>query len=87
MKLHIGGRIAAGLTIAFIVIFVFLPFYMETKTYPFAIVQGNSMYPNLQNGDLILFKYVDQRSITNGTVIIFIQSDTGATLLDSFTKQ
>ena len=44
------------------------------------------MYPNLQNDDLVLFKQIGQHSITNGTIIVFVQSDTGVTALDSLTK-
>jgi signal peptidase I len=86
MKLRIGRRTATGLTVAVVAVLVFLPFLAGTETYPIAIVQGNSMYPNLQNGDLVLFKQVSQQSVTNGTVIVFVQSDTGVTMLDSLTK-
>jgi signal peptidase I len=86
MKLRIGRRVAAVLTVAVVAVLVFLPFYTGTKTYPIAIVQGNSMYPALQNGDLVLFKPVDQQRISNGTIIVFVQSDTGVTMLDSLIK-
>jgi signal peptidase I len=66
---------------------VSLPFILGTSTYPLAIVQGNSMYPTLQNGDLVLFQGSPSSSeIPNGTIIIFVQSYTGIPLLDSLTK-
>jgi len=79
-------RTAACLTVAVVAVLVFLPFLAGTKTYPIAIVQGNSMYPNLQNGDLVFFKQINPQYITNGTIIVFVQSDTGVTALDSLTK-
>jgi signal peptidase I len=86
MKFHISKKIAFGLSVAVIAVVVFLPFYMGTKTYPMAIVQGNSMYPALQSGDIVMFKAVGQKRIENGTVIVFVQSDTGVTMLDSLLK-
>jgi signal peptidase I len=86
MKLRIGKRTAAVLTVAIVAVLVLLPFLAGTSTYPIAIVQGNSMYPNLQNGDLVFFKSIDQQNISVGTIIVFVQSDTGVTMLDSLTK-
>ena len=65
---------------------VLLPFYVGTKTYPLAVVQGNSMYPTLQTGDLVVFKANSPGRIENGTIIVFVQSRTGVTFLDSLTK-
>jgi signal peptidase I len=86
MKLRIGKRTAAVLTAAIVAVLMLLPFLAGTTTYPVAIVQGNSMYPNLQNGDLVLFKHVDQQSVSNGTIIVFVQGNTGVTMLDSLMK-
>ena len=86
MKLHVDRRIAAVLTVAVAAVLVLLPFYMGTKTYPVAVVQGNSMYPDLQNGDLVLFKAALAQRVANGTVIVFVQSDTGVTMLDSLIR-
>ena len=86
MKLHINKKVAIGITVVAVLLVMLLPFYMGTKTYPIAIVNGNSMYPALQNGDIVLFKAANQQKIANGTVIVFVQSDTGVTLLDQLTK-
>lgn len=86
MKLRLNKKIGTLVTIAVVALLVLLPFLLGTKTYPIAIVQGNSMYPNLQNGDLVLFKQANPQFIANGTVIVFVQSDTGVTMLDSLNK-
>lgn len=86
MKLRIGKWLGVGLALAAVVVLAFLPFYMGTKTYPLAIVNGNSMYPTLQNGDIVLFRAPNQQMIANGTIIVFVQSDTGIAMLDSLTK-
>lgn len=87
-KTHMDGRrIAIVLTAAIILLLTVLPFYMGTTTYPLAIVEGNSMYPNLQNGDLVLFHApINPNAITNGTIIVFVNTDTGVSALDSLTK-
>jgi len=60
---------------------------MGTSTYPISIVEGNSMYPNLQNGDLVLFHSVPNPSqIANGTIILYVQTDTGVSGLDSLIR-
>ena len=70
-----------------IAILVLAPFYMNTHSFPTAIVEGNSMYPNLQNGDLVLFHGVSNpNTIPNGTIIVFVQGSTGVSLLDTLTK-
>lgn len=86
MKLHVNKKMSVVLTVVIIAFLIFLPLYMGTKTYPIAIVQGNSMYPTLQSGDIVFFKLADQQSISKGTIIVFVQSDTGVTMLDSLTK-
>jgi signal peptidase I len=63
-----------------------LPLYTQTSNYPLAIVQGNSMYPTLHNGDLEIFAKPPQGTIANGTIIVFVQSDTGVTALDSLIR-
>jgi signal peptidase I len=86
MKFGLNKKIGTLITVAVVALLVFLPFLLGTKTYPIAIVQGNSMYPNLQNGDLVLFKQANPQFIANGTVIVFVQSDTGVTMLDTLNK-
>jgi signal peptidase I len=45
------------------------------------------MYPTLQNGDLVVFKGVNPTSvIPNGTIILFVQSDTGNSALDALIR-
>jgi signal peptidase I len=63
-----------------------LPFLFGTSTYPVSVVQGSSMYPALQNGDLVLFQAAPQRVIANGTIIVFVQTGTGQSVLDSLLK-
>jgi signal peptidase len=72
--------------VAIISIIVFLPLYARTGTYPLSIVDGNSMYPNLQNGDLAYYSATNTRNIPNGTVIVFVQGDTGNSLLDGLIR-
>ena len=68
-----------------LVIFAILPFVAGTKTYPVAIVDGNSMYPNLHNGDLVFFA-APPSTIKNGTIVVFVQGGTGVGALDSLLK-
>lgn len=74
--------------IALILVTVFLVFpgAMGTKTFPIAIIEGNSMYPNLQNGDLVIFRSVSPQSVTNGSIIVFVQGQTGISMLDSLIR-
>jgi signal peptidase I len=70
-----------------ILFFVALPFYMGTVIYPLAIVNGNSMYPNLHNGDLVLFHSPSNpNAVANGTIIVYVNTETGISGFDSFTK-
>jgi signal peptidase I len=69
-----------------VAVFLMFPVAMGTKTYPIAIVEGNSMYPSLQNGDLVIFHAVSPLSITNGSIIVFVQGQTGISLLDSMIR-
>lgn len=78
-------RVGIALLIAAIAAMVLLPLFMGTQTYPIAIVSGNSMYPTLQDGDLVIFHAAPQQ-IPNGTIIVFVQSGTGISVLDSLLK-
>jgi signal peptidase I len=69
-----------------IAVIVGLPLYAQTSNYPLAIVQGNSMYPTFHNGDLEVFSKAPQGIIANGTIIVFVQGDTGVTALDSLIR-
>ena len=58
---------------------VLLPLSADTSSYPLAIVDGSSMYPTLQNGDIVYFHSVaNASSIANGTIIVFVQGNTGS---------
>ena len=86
LKRH-ARRLGTALLIAVIAAVALLPLFMGTQTYPITVVQGNSMYPALQNGDLVIFHSVPtQQEIPNGTIIIFVQSGTGISALDSLLK-
>jgi len=78
--------IAIFVLLAAILFLVFLPLYAGTSSYPLTIVSGNSMYPNLQNGDLVFYKATNTAHITNGTIIVFVQSGTGNSLLDELIR-
>ncbi|MGA2665219.1 MAG: signal peptidase I [Nitrososphaerales archaeon] len=78
-------RILLVLGAALLLTLLALPFIAGTSTYPIAIVQGNSMYPKLQNGELVFFT-APRGPIQNGTVIVFVQGGTGVGSLDSLLK-
>jgi signal peptidase I len=78
--------IAITIAIAVMLAFVALPFYAGTSTYPITIVEGNSMYPALQNGDLVVFHAVTPHEIINGTIIVFVEGTTGVTLIDQLLR-
>lgn len=63
----------------------FLPFYEGTKSYPVAVVDGNSMFPNLHNGDLVIFG-APTGQISNGSVIVFAQGGSPVSAWDSWMK-
>ena len=55
---------------------------MNTRTFPLVIVDGTSMTPVLRSGDLLLYRGVDQKAISNGTLIIYFSGQTGIATLD-----
>lgn len=68
--------------VAFIIVIVFvltLPLLAGTKSYPITVVEGNSMDPTLQNGDLVY--YTAPKEISNGTIIVFSQDNSGIPIL------
>ncbi len=79
------GRIGLIVGFSVLVFLLSLPLVAGTKTYPVAVVQGNSMYPKLQNGELVFFE-AQHGPIQNGTIIVFVQSGTGVPGLDAFLK-
>ena len=78
--------VEVSLLVIVILIVIFLPLYAHTGSYPLAIVNGNSMYPNLQNGDLVFYKATDTAHIPNGTVIVLVQTGTGDSLLNNLIR-
>ena len=79
-------RIFLALGASLLVLAVALPFLARTSTYPVAIVDGNSMYPNLHNGDLVFFA-APSGPIKNGTIIVFVQQRSGVPTFDSILQQ
>ena len=85
-KLSRGTKVEIAVVGFAIAVIVGLPLYTQTSNYPLAIVQGNSMYPTFHNGDLEVFTKAPQGIIANGTIIVFVQGDTGVTALDSLIR-
>jgi signal peptidase I len=85
-KLSKGTKIEIAVIAIVATVVMGLPLYTQTSNYPLAIVQGNSMYPTLHNGDLEIFAKPPQGTIANGTIIVFVQSETGVTALDSLIR-
>ncbi len=81
-RIRITKRLLAIIAVAAIIaLIVALPLIAGTKTYPLTIVEGDSMYPYLQNGDLVFYKVIDTSNIPNGTIIAFKQEQTSNNLL------
>jgi signal peptidase I len=79
--------IVTAVAIGILAVLSIAPLYMKTWSYPVAIVEGSSMYPHLQNGDLVIFQGItNPNAISNGTVIVFVQSNAGVSVLDTLTK-
>lgn len=72
-------------SIALIVFFASLPLAAGTNSYPLAIVNGNSMYPTLHNGDLVFFMAVHGQ-VREGTIIVFVQGGSGIGILDNLLR-
>jgi signal peptidase I len=79
------GAIAAFAVVALIIVLASLPLFAGTSTYPLTVVNGNSMVPALHNGDLVYYT-APRGPVKNGTIIVFIQGETGVNSLDSFLK-
>jgi len=65
-----------------LLILILPPLIMNTRTFPLVIVDGTSMTPVLRSGDLLLYRGVDQKAISNGTLIIYFSGQTGIATLD-----
>jgi signal peptidase len=86
LKLSRARKVLIGITLAALVGALALPLFMGTQTYPLAVVEGTSMYPSLQNGDLVVFQGVSHPILANGTVIVFVQGGTGFSSIDSLIR-
>jgi len=62
------------------------PFLLGTKVYPVAVVQGNSMFPVLQNGELVIFRGVNTENIQNGTIVVAVEGGAPANFLNYFVR-
>src|ERR1039458_8276878 len=82
----LSRKITIPITVAIIALLAGLPFLMGTQSYPIAIINGNSMYPTLQNGDMVIFHSIPRHNVPNGTIIVFVQADTGSAALDSIIR-
>ena len=85
-KMFSFRRIALAVGVSMLVLAVALPFVARTGTYPLAVVEGNSMYPDLHNGDLVFFA-APSGPIQNGTVIVFVQQRSGVPAFDTILQQ
>jgi signal peptidase I len=72
--------------VGLLVLALALPFFAGTSTYPMAVVDGNSMYPTLHDGDLVFFTS-PSGPIQNGTVIVLVQQRSGVPAFDSVLQQ
>lgn len=82
----LSKKVTIPITVAIVALLVGLPLIMGTQSYPIAIVNGNSMYPTLQNGDMVIFHSIPQQNIPNGTIIVFVQAETGSPSLDAIIR-
>jgi len=86
VRLSRGAKVEVAIVGLVAAVIIGLPLYTQTSNYPLAIVQGNSMYPTFHNGDLEIFAKPPSGMIANGTIIVFVQSETGVTALDSLIR-
>ncbi len=84
LKISKGMLIVIAIMVP-IVILSSLPLVARTSTYPVAVVSGSSMVPALHNGDLVFYT-APHGPVKNGTIIVFIQGETGVAALDSLLK-
>jgi len=85
-QLKISKRVLIVIAIIVpVVVLASLPLIAKTSTYPIAVVNGSSMVPALHNGDLVFYT-APHGPVKNGTIIVFIQGETGVNSLDSLLK-
>jgi signal peptidase I len=84
-KAKISPRLAEAIALVVVVVLIAaLPLFAGTRSYPLTVVEGNSMEPNLHNGDLVY--YTGGGKISKGTVIVFAQDNSGNPLLSGLTE-
>jgi len=59
--------------VAILLVFVGPPLLLGTRVYPVAVVQGDSMYPVLLNGELVVFRAINTQDIPNGTIVVAVE--------------
>lgn len=82
-------KIVEVVGIALVLVAIFgPPLLLGTATYPVAVVSGDSMYPMLKNGYIVIFSLrgVNVNDIPNGTLIAFVQTQTGLPMFASLTE-
>ncbi len=77
LKAKIRRNLLIIILVVIIALILALPLFAGTKSYPVTVVDGNSMYPKLQNGDVVYFTHINANQIPNGTIIVFSQDQSG----------
>ncbi len=72
-----------ALALSLVLLAAIPPLTLETSAYPISIVNGNSMVPTFNNGDIVVFAGLNQARIHNGSIIVFTPTGFGVGLLDS----
>ncbi len=84
-KAKISMRLIEAIAlIVAVVLIAALPLFAGTRSYPLTVVKGNSMEPTLHNGDLVY--YIGGGKVSNGTIIVFAQDNSGNPLLSGLTE-
>ncbi|MCW4002697.1 MAG: signal peptidase I [Candidatus Bathyarchaeota archaeon] len=85
-KIKITRRfVEAVILLVVVVLILALPLFAGTKSYPLTVVEGNSMSPTLQNGDLVYYTSCGGK-VENGSLIVFYQDNSGNPLLSDLTR-
>jgi signal peptidase I len=80
-------KIEIFIVVAVLVAAALPAFVAQTGTYPLTIIDGASMYPTLQNGDMVYYHSVaNKNTIPNGTVIVFVQGNSGFSMFDGLVR-
>jgi signal peptidase len=62
----------------FVVLVLALPLFAGTHSYPLTVVDGTSMLPTLENGDLVYYTGISKNTLVlKGTIIVFTQEQSG----------